>query len=85
MSVSVYVAVSVPKLNAHTHACMPAGAKNTETVQILPVLFGFFVPYKLASLRPAFVSLPPLRPNEVRVFRSSLLLIPPAPPVGVGV
>ena len=35
----------------------------------LPVLFGFFVPYKLASLRPAFVSLPPLRADEVRVFR----------------
>jgi len=44
-------------------------AKNPDTVQILPVLFGFFVPYKVASLRSAFVSLPPLRPDEVRVFR----------------
>eukprot|EP00802_Teleaulax_amphioxeia_P015142 Tamp_15225.p1 GENE.Tamp_15225~~Tamp_15225.p1 ORF type:complete len:307 (+),score=58.71 Tamp_15225:43-921(+) len=44
-------------------------AKNPETLQILPVLFGFFVPYKVASLRPAFTSLPPLNADEVRVFR----------------
>ena len=39
-----------------------------ETLNILPVLFGFFVPYKLASLKPAFTSLPPLRGREVRVY-----------------
>ena len=57
-------------------------AKNPDTVQILPVLFGFFVPYKLASLRPAFVSLPPLRADEIRVFRYAGDP-PDAPPIKV--
>mmetsp|Transcript_11929 Transcript_11929/g.27667 ORF Transcript_11929/g.27667 Transcript_11929/m.27667 type:complete len:335 (-) Transcript_11929:130-1134(-) len=47
-------------------------AKNRETLEILPVLFGFFVPYKLASLRPALVSVPPLGDYQVRIFRDGL-------------
>jgi len=46
-----------------------ACAKNKEALNILPVLFGFFVPYKLASLRPAFVSPPTLGQYQIRLFR----------------
>mmetsp|Transcript_61627 Transcript_61627/g.146010 ORF Transcript_61627/g.146010 Transcript_61627/m.146010 type:complete len:328 (-) Transcript_61627:246-1229(-) len=44
-------------------------SKNKEALQIIPILIGFFTPYKIASLVPAFVSAPPLRPSELRVSR----------------
>jgi hypothetical protein len=46
-----------------------AFAKNRETLDILPILGGFFIPYKLASLRPAFVAPPPLLPDDIRIVR----------------
>lgn len=44
-------------------------ANNRATLDILPIMAGFFIPYKLASLRPAFVSAPPLLADEIRISR----------------
>jgi len=56
-----------------------AYTKNKEYLEILPMLFGFFFPYKVASLRPALNSLPPLKPNEIRITRSAWEPVDAAP------
>jgi hypothetical protein len=45
-------------------------SKNKTTLNIIPILIGFFAPYKLASLVPAFTSAPPLRATELREWRN---------------